>query len=97
MGKGNTVAFMRNTCGLLWQLGRHLVSQLLTAEDLVVTCERSFKQNMISHHSINKKCLTAVGVVCEGMKNEHLSSVEKKVTELLAAKDLAATCITSFK
>jgi len=31
------------------------------------------------------------------MKNEHLSSVEKKVTELLAAKDLIAACMTSFK
>jgi len=31
------------------------------------------------------------------MKNEHLSSVEKKVTELLAAEDLAATCMTLFK
>jgi len=31
------------------------------------------------------------------MRNEHLSSVEKKVTELLAAEDLAAACITSFK
>jgi len=49
--------------------------------------------------SINKmqKCLTPVGKLCEGMKNEHLSSVEKKVTELLAAKDLAATCMTLFK
>ena len=107
MGKGNTVAFMRNTCGLLWQLGKHLVSQLLTAEDLVVTCERSFKQNnlcnliQMRHHqsSVNKtqKCLTAVGIFGEGMRNKHLSSVEKKVTELLAAKDLAASCITSFK
>ena len=31
------------------------------------------------------------------MKIEHLSSVEKTVAKLLAAKDLAATCITSFK
>jgi len=31
------------------------------------------------------------------MRNEHLSSVEKKVTELLAAEDLAATCMTSSK
>jgi len=31
------------------------------------------------------------------MKNDHLSSVEKKVTELLAAKDLVVTCNTSFK
>jgi len=44
-----------------------------------------------------KKGWTAVGIFCGGMRNEHLSSVEKKVTELLAAKDLAATCMTSFK
>jgi len=43
--------------------------------------------------SINKiqKCLTAVGVFCGGMKNEHLSSIEKKLTELLAAEDLVVT------
>ncbi len=126
------------------------VTELLAAEDLAATCVTSFKQNMISHHSIKfksawqlsgfllrdeertsliyrekshriacswrpgcnlynlirhhesslnriQKCLTAVGIFCWGMKNEHLSSVEKKVTELLAAKDLAATCITSSK
>ncbi len=57
MGKDNTVAFMHNTCGLLFQLGKHLVRQLLAAEDLVVTCESSFKQNMTSHQSINSKVL----------------------------------------
>jgi len=30
------------------------------------------------------------------MKNEDLSSVEKKVTELLATKDLIVTCKSSF-
>jgi len=30
------------------------------------------------------------------MKNEDLSSVEKKVTELLATKDLVVTCKSSF-
>ncbi len=44
-----------------------------------------------------QKCLTAVGIFCGGMKNEHLSSVEKKVTELPTAEDLAATCMTSSK
>ncbi len=28
---------------------------------------------------------------------EHLSSVKKKVTELLIAEDLVAACMTSFK
>ena len=57
MGKDNTAAFTRNTCGLLFQLGKHLVRQLLAAEDLAVTCESSFKQNMTSHRSITSKVL----------------------------------------
>ena len=34
---------------------REKVTELLTAEDLVVTCKGSFKQNMISHLSIKCK------------------------------------------
>jgi len=81
-----------------WQALLIKVNELLTADDLGVTCMTSFKQNSISHPSIKfKKCLTAVGSFCAGMKNEHLSSVEKKVTELLTAEDLVAACITSSK
>jgi len=72
------------------------VHKWLAAEVLVVTCKSSFKQNQSSLNEF-KKCLTAVGIFCGGMKNEHLSSVEKKVNKWLAAKDLAATCITSSK
>ena len=44
-----------------------------------------------------KKGETAVGIFCGGMKNEHLSSVEKKINELLTADDLVVTCESSFK
>ncbi len=74
------------------------VTELLTADDLVVTCITSFKQNIISHQAIEfRKCLTAVGVFCGWMKNEHLSSVQKKATELLTADDLVVTCKSSLK
>ena len=73
-------------------------NELLTADDLGVTCMTSFKQNMISHPSIKfKRCLTAVGTFCGRMKNEHLSSVQKKATELLTADDLVVTCKSSLK
>ena len=62
------------------------VTELLATEDLVVTCITSFKQNMISQHSINVKVLDSCRGFCGGMKNEHLSSVEKKSTNCLQLK-----------
>jgi hypothetical protein len=56
-----------------------------------------FKQNMISHHSMNSKVLDSCRDLLWRAEGQTLSSVEKKVTELLTAKDLAASCITSFK
>ena len=69
---------------------REKVTELLTAEDLVVTCKGSFKQNMITHLSIKcKKVLDSCrGFFVEGwrMNTSHLS--RKKSPNWLAAKDL---------
>ncbi len=66
MGKGNTVAFMRNTCGLLWQLGKHLVSQCQQiayswrpGRNLWKLIQAKHDQSLLSKF---KKCLTAVGI-----------------------------------
>ncbi len=60
MCKGNTVAFMRNTYGLLLQLGKHLVSQChRIAYNWRPGCNLYdlIKWDIISHHSINLKVL----------------------------------------
>ena len=62
------------------------VTELLTAER--PGCNLYHLIQTGHDQSVNyKKCLTAVGISCKGMRNE-LSSVEKKVTELLAAEHL---------
>ncbi len=59
---------------------------------------RSSKWDIISHQAIEfKSAWQLSGFFCARMKNEYLSSVEEKITELLTADDLAAACITSTK
>ncbi len=68
MGKGNTVAFMRNTCALLWQLGKHLVSQCQQIAYSWGPGRNLWNLIQAKHDqsSLNKiqKCLTAVGMFC---------------------------------
>ena len=54
--------------------------------------------NIVSRQFNNlQKCLTVIGIFCGGMKNKHLSSVEKKSPNCLQLKDLATTCMSPFK
>ena len=74
------------------------VTELLAAKYLAVNCTSSLKQDIVSHHSIKfKSARQLLGFLCYRMRSEHLSSVKQKVTELLAAKDLAVDSKSSFK
>jgi hypothetical protein len=56
----------------------------------------SNKTSSVITQQKNQKLLDSCQDFFKGMKNEHLSSLKQKVTELLAAKDLAVDGKSGF-
>ena len=74
-------------------------TELLTAKKtwLILPCKSSFNKKMISCQWNSKVLDNCWRPTAEGMKNEHCSSIEKKVTySLNCSQDLAATRVIIF-